>query len=99
MTTAKIAVSVPRKTLGAVEKRRRALGMTRSAVVTAALDAWLSEQSMTAEEREYMVAYLREPETEEERSDGRELAEATLSRWERWDVSGGRGKARRGQSR
>lgn len=46
MTIAKIAVTVPREILGAVEKRRRVLRMTRSAVVSAALDAWLSEQSM-----------------------------------------------------
>ena len=55
MTAAKIAVTVPRETLAAVEKRRRVLGVTRSAVVTAALQAWLSEQTMTAEETDPLI--------------------------------------------
>ncbi len=96
MTTAKIAVSIPRETLGAVEKRRRALGMTRSAVVAAALDAWLSEQSMTPEEREYVLAHLREPENDDERRDGHELAKAVVSRWNRWDSTTSSRSTRRG---
>jgi hypothetical protein len=66
MTVAKIAVTVPRETLAAVEKRRRVLGVTRSAAVTAALEAWLADQAMTAEERSYLLAYLRQPETNDD---------------------------------
>jgi hypothetical protein len=90
MTAAKIAVTVPRQTLAAVEKRRRVLGVTRSAVVTAALEAWLGEQSMTAEERKYLVAYLREPETNAELDDTRAVAKATVGTWEPWDSAGPR---------
>ena len=99
MTAAKIAVTVPRETLAAVEKRRRVLGVTRSAVVTAALQAWLSEQTMTAEERQYLLAYLRMPETSRELSDGVELARAVVSEWESWDGETSSSKARSRRSR
>lgn len=86
MTAAKIAVTVPRDTLDAVEKRRRSLGLSRSAAVTAALEAWLADSSMTAEERRYLVAYLRQPETVAELRDGRALSAAAASTWEPWDA-------------
>jgi hypothetical protein len=85
MTAAKIAVTVPRETLAAVEKRRRTLGISRSAVVTAALEAWLAEEDMTAEERRYLVAYLRQPETVTELRDVRAIAAAATSTWEPWE--------------
>jgi metal-responsive CopG/Arc/MetJ family transcriptional regulator len=84
MTAAKIAVTVPRDTLAAVERRRRVLGVTRSAVVTAALRAWLAEQSTTAEERQYLLAYLRDPETPPEIQDARAISKAAASMWEPW---------------
>jgi len=86
MTVAKIAVTVPRETLLAVEKRRRVLGVTRSAVVTAALDAWLADETMTAEERKYLLSYLRAPETLPELRDNA-MATAAISTWEPWDVA------------
>jgi hypothetical protein len=86
MTVAKIAVTVPRETLLAVEKRRRVLGVTRSAVVTAALEAWLADETMTAEERKYLLSYLRAPETLPEVRDANAVATAALSAWEPWDV-------------
>jgi hypothetical protein len=95
MTAAKIAVTVPRDTLAAVEKKRRALGVTRSAVVTAALQAWLTEQSMTTEERKYLLAYLREPETAAEGADADASARAVVGAWEPWDRAPGRPRRRR----
>lgn len=86
MTAAKIAVTVPRETLDAVEKRRRTLGISRSAAVTAALKAWLDDVRMTAEERRYLLAYLRQPETVAEIRDGRAVAAAAASAWESWDA-------------
>ena len=94
MTVAKIAVTVPRETLLAVEKRRRALGVTRSAVVTAALEAWLADETMTAEERQYLLSYLRTPETLAERRDTRAVAKTVASTWKPWD-SGAPAKPRR----
>jgi hypothetical protein len=86
MTVAKIAVTVPQETLLAVEKRRRVLGVTRSAVVTAALEAWLADERMTAEERQYMLSYLRNPETTAERHDAGAVAKVVASTWEPWDA-------------
>jgi hypothetical protein len=86
MTAAKIAVTVPRETFVAVEKRRRQLGVTRSAVVTAALQAWLADQSTTAEERRYLLAYLREPETVDDLRDAAAIARVTVGAWDPWDA-------------
>ena len=97
MTAAKIAVTVPRETLAAVERRRRVLGVTRSAVVTAALEAWLAEQTMTAEERKYLLAYLRQPETREELRDAHKTAKAVASSWEPWDAVAPPSKRSRGR--
>jgi hypothetical protein len=84
MTVAKITVTVPQHTLAAVEKRRRVLGFTRSAVVTAALDAWLADQTTTAEERSYLLAYRRVPETSAELRDAGDVANASIATWEPW---------------
>lgn len=84
MTVAKVAVTVPEDTLRAVEKRRRVLGMSRSAVVAAALESWLADQAMTAEERRYVVAYLKQPETVAEVRDTTAIAAAAVAGWDPW---------------
>jgi hypothetical protein len=84
MTVAKIAVTVPEDTLRAVEKRRRVLGISRSAVVSAALESWLADQAMTAEERRYVVAYLKQPETAEEVRETTAIGAAAMAGWEPW---------------
>lgn len=95
MTTAKIAVTVPRETLIAVEKRRSALGITRSAVVTAALEAWLADATMTTEERRYLLSYLRGPETVAEVRDARAVAKAVAATWAPWDAEAAPKRPRR----
>jgi hypothetical protein len=82
MTVAKVAVTVPEETLRAVEKRRRVLGMSRSAVVSAALDSWLADQAMTAEERRYVVAYLKQPESAEEVRETTAIGAAAMAAWD-----------------
>lgn len=84
MTVAKVAVTVPEDTLRAVEKRRRVLGMSRSAVVSAALESWLADQAMTAEERRYVVAYLKEPETSDEVRETTAVGAAAMAGWDPW---------------
>lgn len=84
MTVAKVAVTVPEDTLRAVEKRRRVLGMSRSAVVSAALESWLADQAMTAEERRYVVAYLKQPETSEELRETTVIGAAAMANWDPW---------------
>src|SRR6186997_2135690 len=96
MTVAKVAVTVPEDTLRAVEKRRRVLGMSRSAVVSAALESWLADQAMTAEERRYVVAYLKRPETAEEVRETTEVGAAAMAGWDPWsDASAKRPVAKR----
>jgi Ribbon-helix-helix protein, copG family len=94
--TAKITVTVSHKTLSAVEKRRRALGASRSAIVTAALELWLADQSMTPEERKYILGYLRQPETKAEMRDAGALAVAAVSTWEPWKAHRPRVRRSRG---
>lgn len=84
MTVAKVAVTVPEDTLRAVEKRRRVLGMSRSAVVSAALESWLADQAMTAEERRYVVAYLKQPETAGEVRETTAIGAAVMAGWDPW---------------
>ncbi len=84
MTVAKVAVTVPEETLRAVEKRRRFLGMSRSAVVSAALESWLADQAMTAEERRYVVAYMKQPETVEEVRETTAIGSAAMAGWDCW---------------
>jgi hypothetical protein len=84
MTVAKVAVTVPEETLRAVEKRRRILGMSRSAVVSAALESWLADQAMTAEERKYVVGYLKQPETTAEVRETSAIGAAGMADWEPW---------------
>lgn len=84
MTVAKVAVSVPEETLRAVEKRRRVLGMSRSAVVSVALESWLADQAMTAEERRYVAAYLKQPENAEEVRETTTIGAATMAGWDPW---------------
>lgn len=81
-SVAKVAVSVPRRTLALVERARRRTGKSRSAVVTEALEAWLKAGSVNDADRKYAEAYLREPERIEERTS---IAVGAVATWERWD--------------
>lgn len=100
MTVAKVAVTVPEDTLRAVEKRRRVLGMSRSAVVSAALESWLADQAMTAEERKYVVAYLKRPETVEEVRETTAIGAGVMAGWDPWsDAPAKHAVAKRGALR
>jgi metal-responsive CopG/Arc/MetJ family transcriptional regulator len=81
-STAKVAVSIPRRTLALVERARRRSGKSRSAVVAEALEAWLQMGATAEADRKYAEAYLREPELVDERS---AIAAAAVSTWEKWD--------------
>lgn len=76
----KIAVSVPRAVFDDLEKKRRELKRSRSALVTDALRQFLARGALSDEELRYVRAYLEHPE------DGREaLAIAKASSWGDWD--------------
>ena len=60
MKTARVTVSVPTDTLASVERTRRQLRKTRSAVVSEALAQWLSSRNVPDADRRYAEAYLEE---------------------------------------
>jgi hypothetical protein len=80
-SVAKVAVSLPRRTLALVERARRRSGKSRSAVVTEALNFWLKAASEDDVDRKYVEAYLREPEQVE---DTAAIATGAASTWEPW---------------
>ncbi len=78
--TAKVAVSLPTETLRRLDRESRRLKQTRSAVVTRAVQAWLDQQEISEQDREYVEGYLRRPEGTAEA-----LATAATAAWEPWE--------------
>ncbi len=78
----KVTVSIPGPTFAAVERTRRRLRKTRSAVVSEALAEWLRARDVPEEDRLYVEAYLRQPERESAVADA---AAAAAAEWERWE--------------
>lgn len=64
--TVKIAVSLPKAEFRAVEKWRRELKKSRSAVIADAIRHWLKAQQEAEDVRRYIEGYRKYPETEEE---------------------------------
>ena len=81
MKVEKVTVSVPADTLAAVERMRRRLGKTRSALVSEALVGWLRSQDVPDAGRRYAEAYLRKP---ERAAESETTAAAAVAEWDRW---------------
>jgi len=62
----KVAISIPGPLYQAIERRRKASGQSRSAVIQQALRHWLECQAQTALVREYEAGYRRLPESPRE---------------------------------
>ena len=77
----KIAVTVPTETYTVVERLRRRLGKSRSAVVALALEEWIRSADLAEADRRYVEGYLRTPEAVDEI--GAVAAQAT-SYWGSW---------------
>ena len=77
----KIAVTVPTETYAVVERLRRRLGKSRSAVVALALEEWVRAVDLAEADRRYVEGYLRTPEAVDEI--GAVAAQAT-SYWSSW---------------
>lgn len=77
----KIAVTVPTETYAVVERLRRRLGKSRSAVVALALEEWVRAADLAEADRRYVEGYLRTPEAVDEI--GAVAAQAT-SYWGSW---------------
>jgi hypothetical protein len=78
----KIAVTVP---TAVVERLRRRLGKSRSAVVSLALEEWIRTADMTDEDRRYAEGYLRIPESPEALAEIKAIAAQVASHWQSWE--------------
>lgn len=79
---AKVAVSLPAKTLRSLDAASRRLGRSRSAVVALAIEEWLAGNGEPSEEeRRYATGYLRHPEGTAEIA---AIAAAATASWEPW---------------
>jgi metal-responsive CopG/Arc/MetJ family transcriptional regulator len=83
--TAKVAVSIPDATLRAVERARRKLGSSRSAIVTEALEEWLARRALGGKDATYVEGYRRRPETPDEVAATEAIAVDAMSGWEPWE--------------
>ena len=77
----KIAVTVPTETYAVVERLRRRLGKSRSAVVALALEEWVRSANRAEADRRYVEGYLRVPETGDEIA---AVAAQATSHWAAW---------------
>lgn len=82
--SAKIAVSMPRDTLVALDRACRTIRKTRSAAVTEAVKRWLSGSLASAEEEQYVRGYLMHPERS---GTAAAVAREAIESWEPWDDS------------
>jgi hypothetical protein len=80
----KIAVTVPTGTYLIVERLRRELGQSRSAVVASALAEWVRATTIAEAERRYVAGYRRMPETSAELAGSRAVAAQATSQWSAW---------------
>jgi metal-responsive CopG/Arc/MetJ family transcriptional regulator len=81
---ARIAVTVPRRTLAALEQACRCTRRSRSSLVAEALDAWLRRGAVDDEDRRYVQGYLRVPERAD---DAGAIAAGAVAYWEPWNDS------------
>ncbi|MBW2523034.1 MAG: CopG family transcriptional regulator [Deltaproteobacteria bacterium] len=76
----KVAVTIPRELLEALDRERERLGASRSALVTAAVRQWLTRQGRADDDARYVEGYLRVPE-----QPFGDIAAAALRSWEPWE--------------
>ena len=77
----RIAVTVPTDTYAVVERLRRHLGKSRSAVVALALEEWVRHADLGDADRRYVEGYLRIPEAVDQT---RAVAAQATSHWDSW---------------
>ncbi len=79
-TVEKIAISLPRETLGRIERLRKKNGLSRSALIRQAIERFFREQDEAARILRYQEAYRKYPETPEEISAAESAATESLSK-------------------
>ena len=65
-TTVKVAVSLPKAQFQSIEKQRRSLHVSRSAMVREALSQWLKRFEEQEAMRQYVEGYRRHPQSPQE---------------------------------
>jgi metal-responsive CopG/Arc/MetJ family transcriptional regulator len=83
MSTARVTVSLPSEVLASVERTRRRLHKSRSAVIGEALAEWLRGQHVSDADREYARGYLKHPEKADRADEA--VAEGAVAAWDRWE--------------
>lgn len=78
--TAKVAISIPNEIFRLVERRRRALKMTRSHAVVEALKTWLKKYQEEVIIKQYIEGYKKHPESEAESKAWTQLAAQAFSK-------------------
>ncbi|MBI4289434.1 MAG: ribbon-helix-helix protein, CopG family [Chloroflexi bacterium] len=81
---AKIAISLPKETLDAIEKEREATGESRSELLRRAVEAFLRERRQSEAIERYVRGYREHPETAAEVAAARAMGAAALAE-EAWD--------------
>jgi len=81
----KIAVTVPTATYTVVERLRRRLGKSRSAVIALALEDWIRATDVSDDDRRYAEAYARIPESPAALAEIRAVAAEGTSHWQTWE--------------
>lgn len=77
--TVKVAVSLPKEEFRAIERLRRQLKKSRSALVAEAIRYWLKAQREAEEVRRYIEGYQKYPEAEEEIQEAAAMARMALA--------------------
>ena len=78
-SVAKVAVSIPIRTLKSLERARLRQRRTRSAAVTEAIERWLAAEEVGDADRRYVEGYLRRPEGAQGAT---AVAEAVVREWD-----------------
>jgi hypothetical protein len=81
--TVKIGVSLPKEKFSAVEKMRKKLKKTRSALITEAITLWLNEKQEEELVKRYVAGYKERPETKKERDEALAISQEALG-FEEW---------------
>lgn len=82
--SAKIAITLPKEILGALERYRAETGESRSALIALAIERLLEERREERLVRRYVEGYRRRPESEEEIR-AAQAAAADLLAMESWE--------------
>ena len=83
MSSSRVTVSLPTEVLASIERTRRRLHKSRSAVIGEAVAEWLRGHEVSDADREYARGYLKHPEKAGKAEEA--IAEQATAAWDRWE--------------